>query len=249
MSPGEGQPGQVGKIVIRGKATVTGNTDPLWVVDGVIIGSSAGDLNPADIASMSILKDAASTAIYGSQGANGVIVVTTKKGQSGKATVNVSAKLGVSQLSQGKLSMMNGAELYDYFQSFPNQEDIKFSRYTPELRNDNYDWFKENTKLGFTQDYNLSISGGSEKIRTYLSLGYYNEEGAVKDFDFSRYSFRFNVDYQVTDWLKIRPQVSGSRKDILDQQFGVGNFYSMLPWDSPYNEEGNLVGNRPRLAG
>jgi len=245
VSPGEGQPGQSGKIVIRGKSTVNGSTDPLWVIDGVIVGSAAGSLNPADIETMTILKDAASTAIYGSQGANGVILVTTKKGKAGKATINASVKLGVSELNRGKLSMMNGAELYDYFKSFPNQEEITFSRYNEDLRNDNYDWFKEGTQLGFAQDYNISASGGSENMKTYLSVGYYNEEGAVKGYDYTRYNFRFNVDYDITSWLKLKPQVSGARYDIMDTQTSVSSFYSNLPWDSPYDADGNLVGNAP----
>lgn len=245
VSPGEGQPGQAGKIVIRGKSTVNGSTDPLWVIDGVIVGNSSGSLNPADIESMSILKDAASTAIYGSQGANGVILVTTKKGRVGKATVNASVKLGVSQFNKGNLEFMDGAELYDYFKSFSNQEVINFTRWNGDLRNANYDWFKKGTKLGFTQDYNISVNGGSEKMKTYLSLGYYNEDGAVKDYDYKRYSFRFNVDYDVFDWLKIKPQISGARSDVMDQQADVSNLYSNLPWDSPYDEDGNLVGNKP----
>lgn len=249
VSPGSGEPGATGKVVIRGKSTVNGSTDPLWVIDGVIVGSSAGSLNPADIESMSILKDAASTAIYGSQGANGVIVVTTKKGKAGKATINASIKMGVSQLSQGHLDMMDGAELYDYYKSFANQEKINFPRWNENLRNSNYDWFKENTKLGFAQDYNISASGGSEKIRTYVSVGYYDENGAVKDFNYKRYNFRFNVDYQVTDWLKLKPLVSAARYDKMDQQIGVGNFYAMMPWDSPYDDEGNLKGPDTPIEG
>ena len=89
---------------------------------------------------MTILKDAASTAIYGSQGANGVIIVTTKMGKSEKMKINASVKLGVSTMTNGKMEVMNGAELYDYYASFPNQEDIKFSRWNPELRNANFDW-------------------------------------------------------------------------------------------------------------
>ena len=245
VSPGNGEPGATGKIVIRGKSTVNGSTDPLWVIDGVIVGDGAGSLNPADVESMSILKDAASTAIYGSQGANGVIVVTTKKGKTGKATVNASVKLGISQLSKGNMEMMNGAELYDYYKSFPNQEMIVFSRYNEDLRNANYDWFKEGTKLGFAQDYNISLSGGTEKLKTYVSLGYYGEDGTIKDYNYKRYNFRFNVDYQVFDWLKLKPQVSGARKDIFDQSTGISSFYSMLPWDNPYDENGELVGIQP----
>lgn len=84
-----------------------------------------------------------------------------------------------------------------------------------------------------------------KKIKTYISVGYYNEEGAVKDYDYSRYNFRFNVDYDVTDWLKVKPQMSASRRDIMDQAPDVSVFYSLLPWDSPYDSHGDLVGFRP----
>ncbi|WP_455590955.1 TonB-dependent receptor, partial [Bacteroides sp.] len=240
VNSGSGQPGSTGKIVIRGKATVNGGTDPLWVVDGVLVGNGAGNLNPADIESISVLKDAASTAIYGSMGANGVIVVTTKKGKEGKATINVSAKTGISQLNTGSFSVMNGAELYDYYKSFSNQESIIFPQYTEELRNKNFDWWDCATHLGVAQDYNISASGGNDKIKSYISLGVYDESGAVKGYDLTRYNFRFNVDYQMTDWLKIKPSVWGARRDATDKQHSVSAMYSCLPWDSPYDENGEL---------
>lgn len=240
VNSGSGQPGATGKIVIRGKATVNGGTDPLWVVDGVLVGNGAGNLNPQDIESISVLKDAASTAIYGSMGANGVIVVTTKKGQVGKATINFSAKTGISQLNKGGFSVMDGAELYDYYKSFANQEAITFPQYNESLRDKNFDWWDCATHLGVAQDYNISASGGSEKIRSYVSLGLYDENGAVKGFDLTRYNFRFNIDYQLTDWLRIKPSVWGSRKDTKDRQHSVSAMYSVLPWDSPYDENGDL---------
>lgn len=196
VQPGTGQPGSTGAMMIRGKATISGNTAPLWVIDGVIVGYNSGDLNPADIESLTVLKDAASTAIYGSQGANGVIVVTTKSGRAEKMTVNASVKLGISRLNNGNLEMMDGAELYDYYASFSNAESLDFSRWTPELRNSNFDWWDLATQTGFTQDYNISITGGNEKITSYFSLGYYDETGAVKGYDFSRYNFRYRTSYK-----------------------------------------------------
>ena len=240
VNSGSGQPGSTGKIVIRGKSTVNGGTDPLWVVDGVLVGSSAGDLNPADVESISVLKDAASTAIYGSMGANGVIVVTTKKGKAGKAVINFSAKTGVSQLNTGNFAVMNGSELYDYYKSFSNQSAIQFPQYTDDLRNKNFDWWDCATHTGVAQDYNISLSGGSEKMKTYISLGLYNETGAVKGYDLTRYNFRFSVDYQLTDWLKVKPSVWGARRDVDNQQHSVSAMYSCLPWDSPYDDQGSL---------
>lgn len=242
VTSGGGQPGQQGKVVIRGKSTVNGSTDPLWIVDGVIVGSDAGSLNPADIESMSILKDAASTAIYGSQGANGVIVVTTKRGKTGKAQINASVKLGVNQLHRGNLDMMDGAELYDYYNSFRQWGSVPSYMDNADLRNRNFDWWDEGTQLGFAQDYNLSIAGGSEKIKTYTSIGVYDENGAVKGYDYTRYNLRFNVDYQATNWLTLKPKVWATKTDIMDQQQDLGAImYVNFPWDSPYDENGDLI--------
>jgi len=244
VAPGSGQPGSNGAVVIRGQATLNGGTSPLWVIDGVIVGSDAGQLNPADIESMTILKDAASTAIYGSQGANGVIIVTTKNARVEKMSINASIKMGISSLNNGNLEVMNGAELYDYYTSFQNANEIAFPRWNADLRNSNFDWWDLATQSGFTQDYNISLQGGNEKIQSYLSLGYYDEEGAVKGYDYSRYNFRFKTSYKPYDWLTIKPSLSGSRRDIEDRQYSVTAMYSMLPWDSPYDENGNLVPHR-----
>ncbi len=244
VAPGSGQPGAGGAVVIRGQASLSGTTAPLWVIDGVIVGSSAGDLNPADIETMTVLKDAASTAIYGSEGANGVIVVTTKKGREGKMTVNASVKMGISNVNNGNLEVMNGAELYDYYASFANANEISFTRWNSDLRNSNFSWWDLATQTGFTQDYNVSISGGSDKLQSYFSIGYYDETGAVKGYDYTRYNFRMRTSYKPFSWLTIKPSISGSRRDIYDQQYSVTSMYSQLPWDSPYDENGELVPHR-----
>lgn len=244
VAPGSGQPGSVGTVVIRGKSTVNGSTDPLWVIDGVIVGSSSGSLNPADIETMTILKDAASTAIYGSQGANGVIVVTTKNPKIDRLKIDFSAKAGVSNLNRGNLKVMNGAELYDYYKSFTNQESISFPRWDSDLRNSDFSWWDLASQTGFVQDYNLSMSGGSEKMRSLISIGVYDETGAVKGYDFRRYNLLYKTDYRPTDWLTIKPFISGSRRDIDNRQYSVSAMYSNLPWDSPYDENGNIVGHR-----
>lgn len=244
VAPGSGQPGSNGAVQIRGRATLSGSTSPLWVIDGVIVGEDPGVLNPSDIENMTILKDAASTAIYGSQGANGVIIVTTKMGKSEKMKINASVKLGVSTMTNGKMEVMNGAELYDYYASFPNQEDIKFSRWNPELRNANFDWGELASQAGFTQDYNISLSGGNEKMSSYFSLGYYSEEGTVKGYKYDRYSFRYRSNYKPFSWLTIKPNISGSMKNTDDSQYDYTAKYTMFPWDSPYDEDGNLVPDR-----
>ncbi|MDU1906389.1 MAG: TonB-dependent receptor [Dysgonomonas sp.] len=243
-----GQPGEAAKIIIRGKSTVNGSTDPLWVVDGVIMGNSASDINPADIETLTVLKDAASTAVYGSQGANGVILVTTKKGKMGKTTVNVSAKLVATTLNTGRFELMNGSDLYDLYNSFSNPEDFSDTWWWGEgeaLRKRNYDWWDNGSQTGFAQDYNVSVSGGNEKIKTYVSVGLYDETGAVKGYDYTRYNTLMKLEYKITDWFTLKPQIIASMKDIDDKQHDVGAMYRNLPWDSPYKEDGSLVGNSP----
>ena len=241
VSPGSGQPGSDAAVVIRGQATLNGNTRPLWVIDGVIVGDSPGQLNPQDIESVTILKDAASTAIYGSAGANGVVVVTTKTSRSGKVRISASLRAGITQLTNGNLRMMNGQELYDLFASAQNAGSIAFSRWKPELRNTNFDWWKFATRTGFTQDYNVMRQGGSETLNSLFSLGYYDEKGAVKGFDYKRYSFRLKTNYQPLEWLTIRPSLSGAMQTSDDRQHSVTSMYSMLPWDKPYDDEGKPV--------
>ena len=241
VAPGSGQPGSSAAVVIRGQATLNGNTRPLWVIDGVIVGDDPGQLNPQDIEGLTILKDAASTAIYGSAGANGVVVVTTKSSRSGKLRVSASVRAGLSRLNNGNLRMMNGAELYDYFASTGNASTIPFPRWKPALRNDNFDWWALATRTGISQDYNLTIQGGSETMNSLFSLGYYDEKGAVKGFDYKRYNFRLKTSYKPLDWLTIRPMISGAMQTSDDREYSVSAMYSMLPWDSPYDADGKPV--------
>ncbi|KIC00045.1 MULTISPECIES: SusC/RagA family TonB-linked outer membrane protein [unclassified Flavobacterium] len=246
VSSGNGQPGDTGKIVIRGKTTVNGSTDPLWVIDGVIVGSSSGNMNPADIETLTVLKDAASTAVYGSQGANGVIIVTTKSGKSGKATINASIKTAATTVNTGNFDIMNGQELYDLYDSFPNKQDFSNAWWwNPELRNKNYDWWKNATRTGIARDFNLSINGGSDVFKSYVSLGIYDETGAIKGYDYTRYNLLLKFSYKVNNWLTIRPQANITRTETEDKQHSVGAMYGNMPWDSPYLPDGTLVGNQP----
>ncbi|WP_129715474.1 TonB-dependent receptor [Pedobacter sp. SYP-B3415] len=247
VAPGSGKPGTAGSVIIRGQATLNGTTSPLWVLDGVIVGSSPGELNPEDIESMTVLKDAASTAIYGSQGANGVIVVTTKRAKSGQMGVDISTRNGFTQLTNGNLQMMNGTELYDYFASFANANTISFPRWKPDLRDSNFDWWDLATRTGFNQNHNITLQGGSEKLQSLLSVGYYDESGAIRGYDYERYNFRLNSTYKPFQWLTVKPALVGSRRSVADRQYSVTSIYSNLPWDSPYDANGNLVPHRSSL--
>lgn len=245
VANGSGQPGSGGAVVIRGQASLSGSTSPIWIVDGVNVGTSAGDLNPDDVLSITLLKDAASTAIYGADGANGVVVVTTKKGSEGKIKVTASAKFGMSRLNNGHLEVMNGAELYDYYSSMLGAEKLQtIGMWTPELRERNFDWWDAATHTGFAQDYHVAISGGNDMVRSYFSLGYYDEDGAVKGYNYNKYSFRASTDFRPAKWISIRPMITGSKRKITDRQRSVTSMYSSMPWDSPYLEDGSLAPHR-----
>ena len=242
---GSGQPGSNSSIVIRGRTTINGSTSPLWVIDGVIVGNSSGELNPADIESVTVLKDAASTAIYGSQGSNGVVIVTTKKGKAGTPTVMFSAKTGINKLNNGNLQMMNGPELYEYYESFQNPERfVNATWWTPDLKNRNFDWWDCATQTGVSQDYNISASGGTDRLSAFASLGYYDETGTVKGYDWSRYSARVSLNYKMFDWLTIKPHFSISRRDIDNRQHSLYAIYINLPWDSPYRKDDGKIIDR-----
>ena len=234
VSGSSGEPGQASKIRIRGKGTLNSSVSPLWVVDGVIVGEDPG-LNPNEIDNISVLKDGSATALYGSRAANGVIVVTTKRGEYDANKYSVSVNAGVSLLSTGRLEMMNSQELYDYQKSWNNQ-----SWFTEELLKHNTDWFKEASKPGLYTNANITYTGSSGRMRSFVMADYYREEGAIKDFTLDRFTFRSNNDVKFTDRFTMSTKISGSLSRTDSQQRSVSNTYLYLPWDFPYNEDGSI---------
>ncbi|AZQ65434.1 TonB-dependent receptor [Flammeovirga pectinis] len=240
-----GQPGATTEIRIRGKASMNASIDPLWVVDGVIM-HGVPEINPADIETISILKDASATSLYGSRGANGVVMVTTKRAKDGTSQFNFSAKTGITQLNQGNFKLMNGQQMVDYYKSFPNQGDIPsdISDNYDQLTNQNTDWVNNGTQNGIAQDYSLSYTGGTEKMRTFISGGYYSEDGAVKGYNYERYTTRMNLDYNVNDRLVFKPKVALTYKETMDRQHDLYQMYRNMPWDNPYDANGKPVNPR-----
>ena len=234
VSGSSGEPGQASKIRIRGKGTLNSSVSPLWVVDGVIVGEDPG-LNPNEIDNISVLKDGSATALYGSRAANGVIVVTTKRGEYDANKYSVSVNAGESLLSTGRLEMMNSQELYDYQKSWNNQ-----SWFTEELLKHNTDWFKEASKPGLYTNANITYTGSSGRMRSFVMADYYREEGAIKDFTLDRFTFRSNNDVKFTDRFTMSTKISGSLSRTDSQQRSVYNTYLYLPWDFPYNEDGSI---------
>ena len=215
ITQSSGQPGAGMSVTIRGVGSIVGGTQPLYVIDGIpmfntdirdLNGFSA--LNPTDIASIEILKDAAATAIYGSRAANGVILITTKSGKAKKATVDFNSYVGFQKVRK-KLPLMNGEEYMNFAKDYFTNSDLapgmleKYIKEIDDYGNANTNWQDEIFRKAFQQNYNLSVSGGNEKNRYYFSTGYQGQDGIVKSTDFKRYSIRLNMDSKINKWLDI----------------------------------------------
>lgn len=234
ISTKSGKPGETSKVQIRGKGSLGSSLDPIWVVDGIIYNSDPR-LSPNEIESISILKDAASTALYGSRASNGVVVVTTKKGDSERQSFRVNLQQGISDLSWGNLKMMDSQQLYDYQTAFNTN-----SWFKPSLMDHNTDWMDLATRQGLYTNVNASYRGGGEKVNSYLLLDFYRETAAVKDMDYSRYTIRSNTDYKIHKNFKAFTRLQGQYVKTNDQSASLYSSYLYLPWDFPYNEDGSV---------
>ena len=211
-----GEPGAPASIRIRGTRSITATNEPLIVVDGVFDAiSSLTDVNMADIASISVLKDASATAIYGSRGSNGVIIVTTKKGKKGKPNITLKTDMGFSELPT-RLDLMNATEFAQYRNDFAlfatsdnfgvidgNTPQSLYPYPNPLAMGEGTDWVKEMTRKAMYSNTLLSISGGSAKSTYYASINYNNTDGIIQKSGAKRFTGRFNIDYQLTNWMKV----------------------------------------------
>jgi len=209
----DGAPGADPKIQIRAAASISGDSNPLIVVDGYPISGSLATVNPNDIESLEVLKDAASAAIYGSRGANGVVLVTTKKGKSGKATVSYDAYVSTSSRYVGDVEQLKTAgEWADELDAGIADGTYDVSEVDPALVQYRIDAFRNSPDVvaaedwlfrsGSSQNHNLGISGGTDDVNYYASVGYQNTDGVVITQGFERYNARLNVDAQISDKFK-----------------------------------------------
>ncbi len=198
-----GEPGAPISIKIRGNTSINASSAPLIVVDGFV---GANMPQAGDVESMQILKDASATAIYGSQGANGVILVTTKKGKSGQLNVDFNANYSV-QNTANKLDLLNATDFADYQNKIrANQGNDPYVKGSADT-----DWQDEIYTMGSTQNYQLSFSGGSDKVNYYASGTYYNQDGILVNSGYERASFLTNVDAAITDKLKLGLNLTGGK--------------------------------------
>jgi len=206
-----GSPAGEATIRIRGVATVNGSADPLYVIDGVQVGTNADFLNPADVESIEILKDASATAIYGARGANGVILITTKRGDRGRTNVKYGVNFGIQNMS-GKLDVAD-AELFAYSVRQGRANDaalvtnLAFSdSYIGKLRY--IDWQDVMTQTAFQQNHTLSASHSTDKSKSTFSLGYLDNEGVVIETKYSRLTARASTNYNIKDFIEIGGNIS-----------------------------------------
>lgn len=243
-----GEPSATAVFSIRGTNSINSGTAPLFILDGMPISSSDFNaVNPNDIESVSVLKDASSTSIYGARAANGVIVITTKRGRmdGSKARVTLRAQVGFSDIAHGNWNLMNTAERIAYEQ----EHGLSSGKDYETLRKIDYNWldevFRNNALL---QSYDLQVDGSSQKVRYYVSGNYYDQEGISLDSHFTRYNVRANIEAQAKDWLKAGTNILLAHENILQSVSGDYNTVTpisaarfMMPYWSPYKKDGSYA--------
>ena len=242
-----GEPSSSATMTIRGTNSINSGTAPLYILDGVAISASDfNTINPADIESMSVLKDASSTSIYGARAANGVIVITTKRGRNmEQPNVNYRMQMGWSALAHGNWDLMNTEERIQYEKELGLTAGQNYNY----LSTIDVNWmdvvFNDSAML---QSHELSVSGATDKTNYYYSGGYYDQQGIAPGSQFTRYSMRFNVEQQMANWLKMGTNTMVNYQDIMQADEGAYTLVTpisaarfMLPYWNPYKKDGSLA--------
>ncbi|MCD8193179.1 MAG: TonB-dependent receptor, partial [Tannerellaceae bacterium] len=251
-----GAPGQGMAFRIRGAVSINNNSQPLIVVDGFPISAGLNNINPDEIESFTVLKDAAATSLYGSRAGNGVILITTKRGKKGKLDVKLQANVGIQTLNGLKdMNVMNGREFAQFKKEY-FEDAIKWGKRDPDLGvpeqyqnpeqyGEGTNWYKLITQNALTQNYSLGLSGGTDAIATAVTFGYFKQEGVVKNSGFERMTLRTNNDFRVNERIKIGLNVSPmvqlyhNQQTDGDRQILSGAMIAD-PTESPYDKDGNL---------
>ena len=249
-----GMPGASMKVRVRGTTSINKSSDPLYVIDGIISSSGLDGINPSDIQSMEILKDASSTAIYGSRGSNGVILITTKQGSEGKAQVTFDASVGLSTVRK-QYDLLNAYEYATALNDIRGSSTISaedLEAYKNGTKGIN--WTELLTRTCITQDYRLAISGGNEKVKYLISGNVLDQEAVTIMSDYKRYGIRANIDSEVKPWLTISAKLNASSLHKHNEGganwLHVTNFSPTMELKDPetgvYNTDPyNMVGSNP----
>lgn len=235
---------------VRGENSLTADNSPLIVLDGIPYSGSLGDIDPDNIENLSVLKDASSAAIYGSRGANGVILIQTKKGKKGTATVSYKGQVGFSQ-PERRVDVMKGPEYVKFLQDqwaymnyngvIKNPEDILNVSEIENWRNGiETDWQDQIFRTALTNSHQLSVSGGTEKTTYMASISRLNQEGVVKDTGMKRTNIALNITQQLGNWLTIGMATQAVQKEYGGIQAGISDALCQSPYGQPYNSDGSL---------
>ncbi len=231
-----GQPGDGADIRIRGTGSINAGAGPLYVVDGV----AGGAFNPNDIETLTVLKDASATALYGAAAAGGVIVITTKGAKSDKATVNFKASAGIKRALSGRFKTMDSYELYDFYTLIYSKSKLPSNAPAyDDLANQNFNWINNAFRTGVVQNYYASASGKAGKVSYYTSLDHYNEQGSLINTGYKRNAARINLTAPITEKLQMNVRLN-YKKEYSDYECDQTReaCYVMLPFDVPYVKDG-----------
>ena len=245
-----GKPGQTAFIRVRGIGSINAGNQPLYIVDGAQVNENdVNAINPNDVESVSVLKDAASTSIYGARGGNGVVLITTKRGKKGKeAVIKISTRLGRSRKVKDNFTMMNSAQKLQYERELGvgTGASISSNSELQALLALDHDWQEDLLQDGLQESFSMSISGGEERMRYFFSLGYDEDSGIVRDIDgYSRSSGRLNVDYDAKEWLTIGTSLAfsgvkqGDPRDRNNVQNPFRAMYDYNPYEPFYSRDAN----------
>lgn len=245
-------PGSTPSVLVRGQNSISAGTGPYIVVDGIPLsktGGSVNDINPNDIASVEILKDASAVAIYGVNGTNGVILITTKRGTTGKAVIRYNGYGGTennAHILQPRDAAGYLQKYADYYkQQFPTQTQPSPVPNLAEVANYNAgkttDWIKEVSQQGIIQDHNINISGGSQDVKYFVSGEYLNEKGPVKGYQYQRVSFRSNLDVNVTNFLTVGVSLFYANNNYDGGRANLLQATAMSPYGQEYNADGSYA--------
>lgn len=248
VKSGSGQPGRNADVIIRGKGSINGSNAPLYIVDGVEVrGADFSSMNPADFESYTILKDAASTSIYGSRGANGVIVITTKKGKAGKIRFSYEGQMGSSKLPKNQLELMNTKEKLDFEMDIAGNPWGWSPADVAAFRLVDVNWNDYVFQKGSTASHQFSASGGNEKTTFYTSFSAFNQQGVVIETGLKRYTGRLNITHTENN-IKMGVNLSGGWSDYRgtsegDQSIGspLNTVIWALPYEAPYDADGKYT--------
>lgn len=235
---------------VRGENSLTADNSPLIVLDGIPYSGSLGDIDPDNIENLSVLKDASSAAIYGSRGANGVILIQTKKGKKGTATVSYKGQIGLSQ-PERRVDVMKGPEYVKFLQDqwaymnyngvIKNPEDILNVSEIENWKNGiETDWQDQIFRTALTNSHQISVSGGTEKTTYMASISRLNQEGVVKDTGMKRTNIALNITQQLGNWLTIGMATQAVQKEYGGIQAGISDALCQSPYGQPYNSDGSL---------